>query len=120
MPPIRRQSLRIRPRPKARAVATDSRCIWRFAGCRFAFLGRDDDFLQGDALRAKVMRGGAWLGSGNVAEQATRFARNMVLTRLLAPSAFGAMAIVMSSSAIVAALTEVGMKQAVIQGFVIC
>jgi O-antigen/teichoic acid export membrane protein len=73
------------------------------------------DLLLGDALRAKVMRGGAWLGSGNVAEQATRFARNMILTRLLAPSAFGAMAIVMSSSAVVAALTEVGTRQAVIQ-----
>ena len=44
-----------------------------------------------------------------------RFARNMMLTRLLAPSAFGAMAIVMSSSAIVGALTEVGLKAAVIQ-----
>jgi O-antigen/teichoic acid export membrane protein len=74
-----------------------------------------NSLLLGEALRAKVMRGGAWLGSGNVAEQATRFARNMVLTRLLAPNAFGAMAIVMSSSAIVAALTEVGVKQAVIQ-----
>ena len=61
------------------------------------------------------MRGGAWLGGGSVAEQASRFARNMILTRLLAPSAFGAMAIVMSSSAIVGALTEVGVKQAVIQ-----
>jgi O-antigen/teichoic acid export membrane protein len=71
--------------------------------------------LTGDALRAKAMRGGAWLGSGSVAEQASRFARNMILTRLLAPSAFGTMAIVMSSSAIVAALTEVGVKQAVIQ-----
>ena len=59
------------------------------------------------------MRGGAWLGSGSVAEQASRFARNMILTRLLAPSAFGTMAIVMSSSAIVGALTEVGVKQAV-------
>jgi O-antigen/teichoic acid export membrane protein len=39
----------------------------------------------------------------------------MILTRLLAPSAFGAMALVMSSSAIVGALTEVGVKQAVIQ-----
>lgn len=71
--------------------------------------------LLGEALRAKVMRGGVWLGGGNVAEQASRFARNIILTRLLAPSAFGAMAIVMSSSAIVGALTEVGMKQAVIQ-----
>ena len=37
-----------------------------------------------------------------------RFARNMILTRLLAPGAFGAMAIVMSCSAIVGTLTEVG------------
>ena len=73
------------------------------------------ELLRGSALRAKVMRGGVWLGGGNVAEQATRFARNMILTRLLAPSAFGAMAIVMSSSAIVGALTEVGVRQAVIQ-----
>jgi O-antigen/teichoic acid export membrane protein len=73
------------------------------------------DMLLGEALRAKAMRGGAWLGGGSVAEQATRFARNMILTRLLAPSAFGAMAIVMSSSSIVGALTEVGLKQALIQ-----
>ena len=73
------------------------------------------DVSMSDALRAKAMRGGVWLGGGNIAEQACRFARNMILTRLLAPSAFGAMAIVMSSSAIVAALTEVGVRQAVIQ-----
>jgi O-antigen/teichoic acid export membrane protein len=60
------------------------------------------------------MRGGAWLGGGSVAEQGSRFARNMILTRLLAPSAFGAMAIVMSSSSIVGALTEVGLRAAII------
>ena len=73
------------------------------------------DLLLSDGLRAKAMRGVTWLGAGSIAEQAVRFARNMLLTRLLAPSAFGAMAIVMSSSAIVGALTEVGVKQAVIQ-----
>ena len=73
------------------------------------------DLLEGDALRAKAMRGGAWLGGGSVAEQAARFARNMMLTRLLAPSAFGAMAIVMSCSAIVNTLTDVGHAGAVIQ-----
>ncbi|MFY9726482.1 MAG: oligosaccharide flippase family protein [Bryobacteraceae bacterium] len=71
--------------------------------------------LLSDGLRAKAMRGGAWLGAGSVSEQASRFARNMILTRLLAPSAFGAMAIVMSSSAIVGALTEIAVKSAVIQ-----
>lgn len=71
--------------------------------------------LASGTLRAKAMRGGVWLGGGSVVEQASRFARNMILTRLLAPSAFGAMAIVMSSAAIIGALTEVGLKQAVIQ-----
>ena len=74
-----------------------------------------DRLLAGGTLRAKVMRGGVLLGSGSMVEQASRFARNMILTRLLAPSAFGAMAIVMSSSAIVGSLTEVGLKAAVIQ-----
>lgn len=73
------------------------------------------DLLLGDGLRAKVMRGGTWLGAGSTAEQAARFARNMLLTRLLAPSAFGAMAIVMSSAAIIGTLTEVGQRAAVIQ-----
>jgi O-antigen/teichoic acid export membrane protein len=71
--------------------------------------------LVGDALRAKTMRGGVWLGSGSVAEQGTRFVRNLILTRLLAPSAFGAMALVTSASAVVGALTEIGARQAVIQ-----
>lgn len=71
--------------------------------------------MRGDALRAKAMRGGAWLGTGSVAEQAVRFARNMVLARILAPGAFGTMAIVLSSSAIVDMLTDVGVRSAVIQ-----
>jgi O-antigen/teichoic acid export membrane protein len=73
------------------------------------------DLLVGDGLRAKAMRGGTWLGVGSVAEQAARFARNMLLTRLLAPGAFGAMAIVMSCSAIVGTLTDIGHGAAVIQ-----
>jgi PST family polysaccharide transporter len=70
--------------------------------------------LLGGTLRAKAMRGGVFLGGGSVAEQVSRFARNMVLTRLLAPSSFGAMAIVMASSAIVGSLTEVGLRAAVV------
>jgi len=71
--------------------------------------------VSGDALRAKVMRGGAWLGSGSAAEQAVRFARNMFLARILAPGAFGTMAIVLSSAALVDVLTDVGMNAAIIQ-----
>jgi lipopolysaccharide exporter len=73
------------------------------------------DLLLGDGLKARAVRGGTWLGAGSVAEQAVRFARNMILTRLLAPNAFGAMAIVMSCSSIVGTLTDVGQRAAVIQ-----
>jgi O-antigen/teichoic acid export membrane protein len=74
-----------------------------------------DHAMLSDGLRAKTMRGGVWLGGGSVAEQTSRFARNMVLTRLLVPGAFGTMAIIMSSSAMVDSLTDVGVRQAVIQ-----
>jgi O-antigen/teichoic acid export membrane protein len=74
-----------------------------------------DRLLLGGTLRARAMRGGVFLGGGSVVEQAGRFARNMLLTRLLVPSAFGTMAIVMSSSAVVGTLTEVGLRAAVVQ-----
>jgi lipopolysaccharide exporter len=73
------------------------------------------DLMRSDGLRAKAARGGVWLSGGSVGEQAIRFARNMLLTRLLAPNVFGVMAIVMSASAIVGSLTEVGLRAAVIQ-----
>jgi O-antigen/teichoic acid export membrane protein len=71
--------------------------------------------LLGESLRAKAARGGAWLGSGSVVEQASRFARNMLLTRLLAPGAFGAMAIVLSSSSLVSSFSDVGLWPAVVR-----
>jgi O-antigen/teichoic acid export membrane protein len=71
--------------------------------------------LLGEGLRAKATRGGAWLGSGSFLEQVSRFVRNILLTRLLAPSAFGAMAIVLSSSSLVASLSDVGLWPAVIR-----
>src|SRR5271154_1508881 len=74
-----------------------------------------DRLVQGENLRAKTTRGAVLVGGASLAERVSRFARNMVLTRLLAPSAFGTMAIVMSSSAIVGTLTEVGLRAAVIQ-----
>jgi O-antigen/teichoic acid export membrane protein len=69
----------------------------------------------GEGLRVKAMRGGAWLGGGSFAEQVTRFARNMLLTRLLVPGAFGTMAIVLSLSSLVSSFTDVGVGPAVIQ-----
>ena len=72
-------------------------------------------FARADGLKATVFRGGAWLGAGSLAEQAIRFGRNMLLTRLLAPEAFGIMAIVLSATTLIAILAEVGAREALIQ-----
>ncbi|MGA8490519.1 MAG: oligosaccharide flippase family protein [Terriglobales bacterium] len=74
-----------------------------------------DRLLRGENLRAKTTRGAVLLGSASVSEQASRFARNMLLARLLAPSAFGTMALVMSSASIVGSLTDVGVRVSVIR-----
>jgi lipopolysaccharide exporter len=69
----------------------------------------------GQDLKARALRGGLWLGSGSTVEQLSRFARNLILVRLLAPQAFGTMAIVLSSVASVTSLSDVGLREAIIQ-----
>lgn len=66
-------------------------------------------------LKARVFRGGAWLASGSLAEQSTRFLRNIILVRLLAPDAFGTMAVVLSVSSAVQSFTEIGVREGLIQ-----
>ncbi len=74
-----------------------------------------ESVLMGESLKSKVFRGGAWLGTGSVSEQVIRFGRNMILTRLMAPEAFGTMAIVLSASSVVQTIMDVGVKEALIQ-----
>jgi O-antigen/teichoic acid export membrane protein len=71
--------------------------------------------LGGNTLKARAFRGGAWLGVGSAAEQGSRFIRNMILVRLLAPAAFGTMAIVMSASVMFQVFTEIGVREGLIQ-----
>jgi O-antigen/teichoic acid export membrane protein len=76
---------------------------------------RTETTLFGEGLRAKVFRGGVWLGSGLFTEQVVRFGRNMLLARLLAPAAFGTMAIVASATSIIHTMMDIGVRDAVIQ-----
>jgi lipopolysaccharide exporter len=69
----------------------------------------------GDGLKARVFRGGAWLGAGSFSEQVIRFGRNIILTRLLAPEAFGTMAIVLSACSVIQTIMDVGVREALIQ-----
>jgi O-antigen/teichoic acid export membrane protein len=71
--------------------------------------------LGGSTLKAKVFRGGVWMGAGSFSEQVARFGRNMILTRLLAPEAFGTMAVVLSAGSLIQIVTEIGVKEAIIQ-----
>jgi len=68
-----------------------------------------------ELLGGRIVRGGMILGMGSGAENALRFLRNIILARILAPEAFGAMAIVLSVNALLESFTEVGIKEAIIQ-----
>lgn len=87
---------------KAIRFIEKARCSW-------------DAVCSSSRFAARVARGGAWVGVGSGLEQLSRLVRNMLLTRILAPEAFGLMAIVLALNAAFEAFTEVGVKEAVIQ-----
>lgn len=66
-------------------------------------------------LVTRLARGGAWLALGSGGEQLFRLARNMILARLLAPEAFGTMAIVLAVSNLLESLTQIGVREAIVQ-----
>ena len=72
-------------------------------------------FKGGSSLTARLLRGGVWMGAANAGEQGLRFVRNMILARVLAPEAFGLMAIVLSVSSLFQVLTGMCIKESVIQ-----
>jgi len=71
--------------------------------------------LTGVALRGRSTRSVLALGVGVAAGRGSRLVRNMILARLLAPESFGMMAIIMMAAMALEAVTEVGIKQSVIQ-----
>jgi lipopolysaccharide exporter len=77
--------------------------------------GSADGIVGRDGLGAKVIQGNAWLGTWSVGSQAARLVRNIILTRLLAPDAFGVMAIVLSVGSIIHTLTDMGVKESLVQ-----
>lgn len=61
------------------------------------------------------MKGGCWLGLGGGSYNTLQFVRNMILARIIAPEAFGLMAIVLVIGHSFESFTQVGIRQAVIQ-----
>lgn len=71
--------------------------------------------MKGTDIKAKSARAVVALGIGTFAGRSMRFVRSMILARILAPDQIGTMAIIMSFSMAFDALTEVGVKQSIIQ-----
>lgn len=71
--------------------------------------------FKGDNLKAKCARSGVVLGIGAFLAKGLNFLSKVILTRLLAPEAMGLMVLILSMTALFEVLTEVGIKQSVIQ-----
>jgi lipopolysaccharide exporter len=71
--------------------------------------------VNSSELKGKIFRSGSALALGSLTENVLRFVRNIILVRILAPEAFGLMAILMTTVQAIEAFTEVGLKQSLIQ-----
>jgi O-antigen/teichoic acid export membrane protein len=71
--------------------------------------------LCGDTLKARCARSSVILGIGAFVAKFLGFGSKIVLTRLLIPEDMGLMVMILSLTALFEVLTEVGIKQSVIQ-----
>ena len=71
--------------------------------------------LSGKNLKARVARGSVVVTAGSGIDQGFRLVRNVILTRLLAPEAFGLMAIVLAVNTFFESFTDVGIDTAIVQ-----
>ncbi|MHC4324355.1 MAG: oligosaccharide flippase family protein, partial [Planctomycetota bacterium] len=95
-------------------MTSSSNCILSTGAIRKAIsdkVGR----LRGADIKAKSIRGVVALSVGTAVGRSMRFIRRMILARILAPDQIGIMAIIMGFSMTFEALTEVGVKQSIIQ-----
>ena len=73
------------------------------------------DTFRGDNLKARCARSSVILGIGAVFAKGLNFGSKMVLTRLLVPEIMGLMVLILSITMFLTVLTEIGIKQSVIQ-----
>lgn len=71
--------------------------------------------MEGDGLKAATIRGSIWTGGGFAASQLLRIGSNLILTRLLAPEAFGLMALVSMAMTGLQLFSDFGVRDALIR-----
>lgn len=74
-----------------------------------------DSVQEQGSLRKRAFRASTWSGVGFVGSQVLRLVSSLILTRLLTPDLFGVMAIATIVQTIFGLLSDVGLRQAVIQ-----
>jgi O-antigen/teichoic acid export membrane protein len=67
------------------------------------------------SLKSRVLKAGLWSLTGYGLAQAIRLGSNLFMTRVLTPDLFGLMAIAMMVIVGLALLSDVGLKQSIIQ-----
>jgi lipopolysaccharide exporter len=73
------------------------------------------DKVKGDSLKARCARSSVVLGAGAFIAKFLGFGSKVVLTRLLMPGEMGLMVMIISLTQLFEVLTEIGIKQSVIQ-----
>ena len=66
-------------------------------------------------LRSRMLRAAGWLVGGNISSQALRLLSNLILTRLLAPEAFGLVAAVNTLYFALVMFSDLGVWQSVVK-----
>ena len=67
------------------------------------------------SLLGHFVKGGGVLAAASMVDNVLRFARNIILARLLAPDAFGIYALMASAMAVAEAIGEMGLREVVVQ-----
>lgn len=73
------------------------------------------DQIPPQSLRKRAFTAGSWSMIALVATQGIRFGGNLIMTRLLVPEMFGIMAIATTVSVVLALLSDIGLRQNIIQ-----
>jgi O-antigen/teichoic acid export membrane protein len=66
-------------------------------------------------LKQRALRAGGWSIAGYGLSQTIRLGSNLVMTRLLAPEMFGVIAIAMMVTVILSMLSDIGLRQNIVQ-----
>src|SRR3981081_815641 len=107
MPPVSKSLSRYAPRQRSPALLVGVRNM----------LGNASPSPSPDriSLKKRVLSAGTWSLTGYGLSQVIRFGSNLLMTRLLVPEMFGVMAIATMVMVALAMLSDVGLKQNIIQ-----